>query len=52
MPLMLRNLAAFGLAYQTEVFGYAWLLTERYPYSGPVFVPEPEPMVAEAAIAA
>jgi hypothetical protein len=52
MPRMLRNLAAFALAYQTELYGYAWLLTERYPYSGPVFAPEPEPMAAEAAIAA
>lgn len=42
MPRMLRNLAAFGLAYQTEFYGYLLLLTERYPYSGPVFAPEGE----------
>jgi hypothetical protein len=42
MPRMLRNLAAFGLTYQTEVYGYLLLLTERYPYGGPVFAPEAE----------
>ena len=37
MPRMLRNLAAFALAYLSELYGYTYLLTERYPYSGPVF---------------
>ena len=36
MPLSLRNAGAFVLRYQAQVNGYAgFLLTERYPYSGP-----------------
>lgn len=36
MPLGLRNAGAFVLRYQAQVSAYAlFLLTERYPYSGP-----------------
>jgi len=36
MPLSLRNAGAFVLRYQAQLYGYwAYLLTERYPYSGP-----------------
>jgi hypothetical protein len=36
MPLSLRNAGAFVLRYQAQVNGYAvFLLTDRYPYSGP-----------------
>ena len=35
VPRGLRNLGAFELRYAAQVFGYAVLLTDRYPYSGP-----------------
>jgi hypothetical protein len=35
VPRGLRNLGAFQLRYQAQVFGYLILLTDRYPYSGP-----------------
>jgi hypothetical protein len=34
-PKGLRNLGAFELRYFAQVTGYAYLLTDRYPYSGP-----------------
>jgi hypothetical protein len=34
-PKGLRNLGAFELRYYAQATGYAYLLTERYPYSGP-----------------
>jgi len=44
MPLGLRNAIALWLRYSQQTTGYVLLLTERYPYSGPVG-PEPEPAV-------
>ena len=40
MPLGLRNALALWLRYNQQLLGYVLLLTERYPYSGPV---RPEP---------
>jgi hypothetical protein len=34
-PRGLRNLGAFQLRYSAQLFGYLFLLTDRYPYSGP-----------------
>jgi len=36
MPLGLRNAGALALRYHAQVLGYALLLTDSYPYSGPV----------------
>jgi uncharacterized protein DUF4389 len=35
VPRGLRNLGAFQLRYSAQVFGYVYLLTDHYPYSGP-----------------
>jgi hypothetical protein len=35
MPRGLRNLLAWWLRYGAQTYGYALLLTPRYPYSGP-----------------
>jgi hypothetical protein len=35
MPRGLRNLGAYALRYSAQTHGYALLLTDRYPYSGP-----------------
>lgn len=35
MPLGLRNLGALALRYQGQAYGYVFLLTGAYPYSGP-----------------
>jgi Domain of unknown function (DUF4389) len=47
MPEGLRNVCAYVIHYWAQVYGYLYLLTERYPYSGPRAsrdpVPEPEP---------
>jgi uncharacterized membrane protein YgcG len=51
MPLGLRNLGAFALRYSAQVNGYIYLLTDRYPYSGPLRAAEeaePEPAAALA----
>ena len=50
MPRGLRNLEAFVLRYSAQVNGYLYLLTDRYPYSGPLPAAEeePEPAVALA----
>lgn len=40
MPLGLRNAIALWLRYNQQIVGYVLLLTERYPYGGPV-APEP-----------
>jgi hypothetical protein len=34
-PRGLRNVGAFQLRYSAQLFGYVYLLTDRYPYSGP-----------------
>jgi hypothetical protein len=36
MPPGLRNLAAYVIHYQAQYNAYLFVLTERYPYSGPV----------------
>jgi len=36
MPLGLRNAGALALRYQAQTHGYLLLLTDAYPYSGPV----------------
>lgn len=53
MPLGLRNLNAYAIHYWAQFYAYAYVLTERYPYSGPVTGTEPpeeavEPEVAPA----
>ena len=48
MPLGLRNLGAFILRYSAQVNSYAYLVTDRYPYSGPLLHPEEEPQPAVA----
>ena len=35
MPLGFRNLGAYVLRYSAQVNGYAYVLTDTYPYSGP-----------------
>jgi Domain of unknown function (DUF4389) len=44
MPLGLRNVVTYALRYGAQAFGYALLVTDRYPYGGPVAgraAPEP-----------
>ena len=35
MPVGLRNLGAYSIRYNAQTYGYAALLTDRYPFSGP-----------------
>ena len=35
MPEGLRNVGAYGLRYAAQLNGYTYILTDRYPYSGP-----------------
>lgn len=35
VPRGLRNLGAYNLRYQAQTYGYLYILTDRYPYSGP-----------------
>ncbi len=46
MPRGLRNLGAYALRYQGQVNAYLYLLTARYPFSGPVLggADQPEPL--------
>ena len=41
MPRGLRNVCAFAIHYAAQFDAYVYLLTERYPYSGPVRGAEP-----------
>jgi hypothetical protein len=44
MPRSFREAQAFALRYGAQTNAYFWLLTSRYPYSGPSLgEPEPEP---------
>jgi hypothetical protein len=45
MPLGLRNMGALSLRYLAETYAYLLLITERYPYTGPMIMPPsmPEP---------
>ena len=54
MPVGLRNLGAYGLRYVAQTDGYLFLLTGRYPYSGPAQLPAPpeEPEEPQAHLAA
>jgi hypothetical protein len=42
MPLGLRNAGALALRYQSQTLAYALLLTDAYPYSGPVLLERPQ----------
>jgi hypothetical protein len=42
-PEGLRNLGAYIIRYHGQMYGYFYLLTDRYPYSGPLEYVEPEP---------
>lgn len=42
MPLGLRNAGALALRYQAQTHGYLLLLTDAYPYSGPVLARDSE----------
>jgi len=37
MPLGLRNAGALALRYTAQLYGYLFLVTDTYPYSGPCF---------------
>jgi hypothetical protein len=41
MPLGLRNAGALGLRYTAQTYGYLFLLTDAYPYSGPAVAAAP-----------
>jgi hypothetical protein len=43
MPEGLRNLGAYCLRYTAQAYGYNYLLTDSYPYTGPAEYVEPEP---------
>jgi hypothetical protein len=53
MPLGLRNAGALALRYSAQTDGYALLLTDAYPYSGPVRSPvgAPPPVVVAQPLA-
>ena len=50
MPEGLRNVLAFTIRYSTQLNAYVWLVTPRYPYSGPAShdraAPPPAPEAA------
>jgi uncharacterized protein DUF4389 len=60
IPVGLRNLGLYALRYNEQLEGYLYVLTDRYPYTGPIAtdtheppplaepppVPEPEPLPA------
>ena len=50
MPMGLRNLGAFAVRYLAQTSAYAFVLTDRYPFTGPALrpVPEPEPVAVGA----
>jgi hypothetical protein len=53
MPEGLRNLGAYCIRYQMQTYAYLYLVTERYPYSGPwEFAPEAPPEVEPEVAAA
>jgi hypothetical protein len=43
MPEGMRNAAAQGLRYQVQTYGYLFLLTGAYPYSGPTAIDGSKP---------
>jgi Domain of unknown function (DUF4389) len=49
MPRSFREAQAYALRYGVQANAFLWLLTPRYPYSGPALgQPEPEPELAPA----
>ena len=52
MPEGLRNLGAFELRYSSQVYAYLYLLTDRYPFSGPWEFAREAPVDAEPEAAA
>jgi uncharacterized protein DUF4389 len=53
MPEGLRNLGAYCIRYESQMYAYFYLVTERYPYSGPwEFAPEAPPDVEPEVAAA
>ena len=42
MPRGLRTLGAYALGYSAQTYGYSWLLTDTYAYSGPPALRGPE----------
>jgi hypothetical protein len=51
MPNGLHNLCAYVIHYWAQLYGYLYLLSDRYPYSGPPASTEPEPEPAEPEVA-
>jgi len=49
MPLGLRNAGALALRYTAQAYGYIFLVTGSYPYSGPCLAPARPPTTTEAA---
>lgn len=48
MPTGFRNVGAWALRYNAQLNGYLYLLTDRYPYSGPEFAADdPPPLETE-----
>ena len=47
MPAGLRALGEWALGYYGQTYGYLYLLTDRYPYSGPPALALPEAVVEE-----
>jgi hypothetical protein len=52
MPRGLRALGAYALGYSAQTYGYLYLLTDTYPYSGPPAFRGPEQEVLEPEVAA
>ena len=53
MPEGLRNLGGYCIRYSAQTSAYLYLVTERYPYSGPwEFAPEAPPEVEPEVAAA
>jgi uncharacterized membrane protein YgcG len=46
MPQSLRNAGAYALRYNAQTMSYIWILTDRYPFSGPPGREEPPPVPA------
>ncbi|MDQ5819858.1 MAG: DUF4389 domain-containing protein [Actinomycetota bacterium] len=49
VPVGLRNLGLYALRYSQQVNGYVYILTDRYPYTGPIATDTHEPPVDEPA---
>ncbi len=51
MPLGLRNAGALALRYTAQTYGYLFMLTGAYPYSGPCASAPPAPAAMPEAVA-